>query len=313
VYSNNFGFIIESSDARSTIVAELTTALAGVAAHELAHSVGAQHHHAYGDPAIGPANYSNTGGIQNTHVMSTGITGLDEVGFQTPHTFSQWENLTLEAAGGALPGYHPTTDVALAATVLVETDSYDPFAGPDVGGTPASAKLLTLSFMPISQLNAALTLSNLNSDADVDVYKFTVTGTSRILADVWSHLAYANSFDSRIRLLDTNGTTVLADVDDTTFNGNAYNDGTFRFSKDSSLLNIVLPTAGTYFLEVSSLGNLGEGAGGNYNLIFGVAAIPEARAWLMMAVVASGVFGFVAIRRKFHEAVSAPRPELQTN
>ena len=296
VFSNNFAFFVESGDPRATIISELTTALAGTGAHELAHSVGAQHHHSYGDPGITPANYANTGGIQNTHIMATGQTGISEAERETPRTLSQWENLMLESAGGAISGLHGVTGTSLAATVLAESDS---FTAGDIGGTPAAAKALSLSFLPVSGLNAANTVSTLSTDADVDFYKFTVTGVSRLLADLWSENLYLNSFDGMLRLYDTDGTTVLASFDNTTYNGNAFNNGTHQ-GFDPSLLNISLPGAGTYFLEVSSVGNHDASSGGAYNLVFGVAAaaIPEAQAWLALSVVSAVVVGASAWRRK---------------
>ena len=149
----------------------------------------------------------------------------------------------------------------------------------------------------MSGLNAANTVSTLSTDADVDFYKFTVTGVSRLLADLWSENLYLNSFDGMLRLYDTDGTTVLASFDNTTYNGNAFNNGTHQ-GFDPSLLNISLPGAGTYFLEVSSVGNHDASSGGAYNLVFGVAAaaIPEAQAWLALSVVSAVVVGAKASR-----------------
>jgi hypothetical protein len=193
----------------------------------------------------------------------------------------------LESAGGAISGLHGVTGTSLAATVLAESDS---FTAGDIGGTPAAAKALSLSFLPVSGLNAANTVSTLSTD---------VTGVSRLLADLWSENLYLNSFDGMLRLYDTDGTTVLASFDNTTYNGNAFNNGTHQ-GFDPSLLNISLPGAGTYFLEVSSVGNHDASSGGAYNLVFGVAAaaIPEAQAWLALSVVSAVVVGASAWRRK---------------
>jgi hypothetical protein len=293
VFTNNFGFFIEPADSRNTILSELATAIAGTGAHELSHALGTNHHHAYGNASINPASYSNTGGVQNTSIQATGTTGLDEEGRERPRTFSQWSNLMLEAAGGGNTALRFAGGTPLATTVLPEVDS---FSGADVGDSPAAATPLMLTFLPISGLHAANTVSSLGNDSDVDVYEFNVLGPSKLLADVWSTSRYGDDFNSLLRLLDTDGTTVLAFNDNTTYAGNAYNNGAFQ-SFDSNLLNISLPAAGTYFLEVSSAGNFAGAPGGLYNLVFGVATIPEARAWLMMglACVAAGMIH--AIRR----------------
>ena len=88
-------------------------------------------------PALRRQNYANTGGIQNTHIMATGQTGISEAERETPRTLSQWENLMLEVGGGAISGLHGVTGTSLAATVLAESDS---FTAGDIGGTPAAAK-----------------------------------------------------------------------------------------------------------------------------------------------------------------------------
>jgi hypothetical protein len=101
-----------------------------------------------------------------------------------------------------------------------------------------------------------------------------------------------------LTLFDTDGTTILAMVDNTTYLGNAYNNGTLQ-TLDSSLLNITLPTAGTYFLRVSAFANTpATAAGGAYNLVFGVTAIPEARAWLSMGIVSLSTVGMSFLRRR---------------
>jgi hypothetical protein len=281
------------------IIAEVAAALGNTGAHELGHGLGGQHHHSYGDPGITPANYTNTANIQNKHIMATGQTGIDAIPNDagredTTRAFSQWEHLQLEAAGGGLVAIHGTTGTSLATTVLPETDSVT--AG-DVGGTIATAKLLSLTPLPISVLDAANTFSTLSTDLDVDVYKFSILDPGRILADVWTTNRYADAFDPILTLYSTDGTTILASIDDTRYVGNTYNAGS-AVSLDSSLVNVLLPTAGTYFLEVKAFGNAGGPAGGAYNLVFGVAAIPEPMSVLAWGLIIATMSWAHGSRRK---------------
>lgn len=302
VYSNNFSYIIESGDARATQIAELATALAGTGGHELGHSVGLQHHHAYGDQGITPADYGNTGDVQNSHVIATGSTGLSETGRETDRTFSQMSNLMLEAAGGANGGVFGMTGTALATTVLAQTDS--DYTSGDTGNTAGTATALALTSLPISGLDAAHTLGDLATAGDLDFYSFTIASPGQLFAQIWSDDRYANDFDTRLRLFDTDGISVLGDNDNILYDGNVFGSGTLR-EEDSALLNISLSAAGTYFLEVSNLGPvIGEGEtddGGVYSLIFGVdmTVIPEpgSLALLVSGAIVLGIGGFRRRRR----------------
>lgn len=302
VFSANFDFIVEGFEPRATQIDELSTALAGTAGHELGHSFGLLHHQAYGTDGIDPSTYANTGGLQNQHVIATGSTGLSEVGRETERTFSEMSNLILEATGGFLPTIFGPQTGALAGTVLSQTDN---FTTGDVGDTAGTAFATTLTSMPISGLDAFHNLSNLTTGADVDVYSFTTTGPSQLYAQIYSDLRWNDDFDSRLRLFDTDGSTVLADNTDVFYSGNTYNAGTFR-TNDSALLGIEIASAGTYFLEVTSVGN-GPTSGddnGLYSLIFGVdvadtpmAAIPEPGT-ISLCLLAMAGFGVVANRRR---------------
>lgn len=302
VFTANFDFIVDEftgSTNRAQQLDQLGAALSGTAGHELGHSFGGQHHHAYGTDGIDPSTYANTGGLQNQHVMATGPTGLDEVGRETNRTFSQFTNLTLEAAGGfntTVFGAQPAAR-ALAATPLAQTDNLN---GGDIGDTAGTAFATTLQNMAISGLRAFTNISLLSSETDVDVFSFTANAGFKLFAQVWSDLRYTNDFDGQLRLLDTDGVTVLASNDDVLFSGNLYDGGTLR-ELDPTLMGITVAGPGTYYLEVSSVGNLNGVAGGNYSLIFGIeedtASVPEPGSLTLCLVAAAGV-GVVARRRR---------------
>lgn len=292
VFSHNFEFIINEfngSANRATQIDQLSAALAGTASHELGHSLGLLHHHAYSADGITPGNYANTGGLQNQHISATGSTGLNEVGRETDRTFSTLENLVLEAAGGFDAGTFGVSGTALAANPLMQVTS--DLGGGDVGNTTGTAAALGLTSLAISQTDAAHVAGALSTDADVDVYSFTATNSGILVADIFSEDRFVDSFDSRIRLFDTDGVTVLADNTDVFYDGNTFNAGTNR-SNDSSLINIAIAAAGDYFLEVSSVGNISGGDGGVYSLLFGVrldsAAVPEPSTNVAIGLILAG-------------------------
>ncbi len=101
VVPRSFGTFIEAPDPRANQIDEISLALAGTAAHELGHSLGLLHHHAYSNPGITPANYAATSGLQNNHIMATGSSGLTEVGRERLRTFSPFERVMFDIAGGA--------------------------------------------------------------------------------------------------------------------------------------------------------------------------------------------------------------------
>lgn len=93
IFTANFAFILDEfsgSVNRDQQLDQLTAALAGTAAHELAHHLGLQHFDAYGDDRIGPENYGNTQGYQNEHIMATGSTGLTEQAGSRTGPWRRW-------------------------------------------------------------------------------------------------------------------------------------------------------------------------------------------------------------------------------
>lgn len=279
VYAYNFASFIEAGDARGAQINEIAVSLGGTAAHEAGHTLGLHHHHSYGTPGITPANYSNTGGLQNQHIMATGSTGLSETGRETPRSFSQWENVILEAA------LH-LTDNPLATTNEAA----------DAGDTTAAAQLIDLTSLAISQTLGALVRGNLGTPADVDVYSFTVASQGQVTAEISSDSRFANDFNSMLRLFGASGSSLLAQNDDVFYSGNVFNSGTFR-AFDSHLLNIWLPTAGTYYLEVSSVGEIGAGdAAGDYYMIFAYDAVPEPSSVALLSL--ASLFGLAHLWRR---------------
>ena len=150
------------------------------------------------------------------------------------------------------------------------------------------------TFLDISGQTAGLVNGNLDAITDVDVYAFEATAAGTITAELWSDDLFTGGtqFDSVLRLLDSDGLT-LGFSDDVLYNGDTFAGITTRES-DSFLLNIALPSAGTYFLEVSSFSNLELG---EYELIFGhnaIAAVPEPGGIVLLGIASA----LTLIRRK---------------
>lgn len=282
VYTHNFGNIIEQFESRSTQIFELGRALGLTAAHELGHSLGLRHHHAYGYPSIGPWNYANTGGLQNFSIMATFTTGQTETDRERLNTFNQFSNLVLEAATGITANPLPM-ELELG----------------DAGNTAGSAQNLSVTYKPISGLGGGLVKGTLFNESDVDFYSFSTRAENALVsAEVWSDLLNisSDSFDASVTLYDSNGTTILSTVHDTRFENNTFGSGPIQ-ARDPFMLNIPLPSPGTYYLKVSSTGNIRGNPGGNYNLILGV-TVPETPPILYCLTAAFALLSWRSLRHR---------------
>jgi hypothetical protein len=295
----------------------MQAALAGTGAHELGHSLGLQHHHAYSDPGITPTNYAATGGLQNQYIIATGSTGITEAQRETQRGFSVFENVILEAAS-SLPPAVPlpstaeddfshdvpsiagvndapiATAIATGGGALTSNPLIATVEELDAGGTAPLAQALTLTSLPISMTKAAMVVgAMLDSDTDVDYYSFPGKAGNLLTAQVFSEDRYLDEFDGELTLFDTDGTSVLATNDDVRYNGNVFNAGTLR-EKDPFLLNIALPSNGTFFLKVeaAAAGTHSGDLDGAYDLIF---AIPEPGTVGMLVL---GVVSLLSQRRR---------------
>jgi hypothetical protein len=277
VFAANFGFILEADEDRATQIDEISLALAGTGLHELGHSFGMRHHAAYGDPRITPAIYGNTQSLQNENLMATGSTGVSEEERETARGFSQWSRVLMEAANN------------LTASPLPHD-----FEFTDAGDTPATATTLETTALSISQTAAALVFGELSAETDVDVFAFEVPNPMQLTAEIYAQGLFGilDDFDTQLRVYDSDQTTVLASNDDVFYDGNLFDAGTMH-ETDSFLLNIPLPAAGTYYIEVSSNGPVTDPTGGGfYDLIFAAAeVVPEpvhSALWLAAVLLVAG-------------------------
>lgn len=284
ILTRNFDFSIDEGPSRPQQISQVSRAISSTAVHELAHSFGLMHQHSYGNPGITPANYNNTGGLQNQHFMATGDTGLNEAQRETARSFNRWERAMLDITGGSVFGGRSV--VIAPVTSLVESG--------DLGGTTATAAALTFTTGETSGMDLSFVRGDLDgSETDIDVVKFVVASAGLLTAELYSINLFAESFNGRLRLFGTDGTTVLASNDDVAFSGNSFGVGSIA-EQDPFLLNIQLPSAGTYFLEVSAVS--GGAAGDDYQLLTGFAAIPEPGTVAMLGL--AGSAGLIRRRRR---------------
>jgi hypothetical protein len=287
VATGNFDFIIDEftgSDLRSTQIAQLSTALAGTGAHELGHSFGLFHHHAYSDSSITPPTYGATGGAQNKYIIATGATGLTEAGREVLRTFSPWEKALLDMAGGASAAY-PTLDnqklVASPVSIFLMEDG--PF---DAGATPLTSLPIALTAGATSGSKLALVAGDLDgSPGDADMFKFVVEEPGLLSAEVFSHNRFAApfDFDSILLLMDASGALITMN-DDVFYDADVFGAVTFQ-QDDSFLLNIPV-SPGVYHLLVhaSPASSIPPGVGDAYWLAVGVAPIPEPAGLAVLAL-----------------------------
>ncbi len=274
--------------------------LAGTAAHELGHSFGLLHHHAYSNAGITPANYASTGGLQNNHIIATGSTGLGETGRETIRDFSPFSKVMMDISGGAGVTFAgQDNDSLVTGGITSDTSENGSFStlGTDAGSTIGTAQTMTLSTGPTSLMEIGFIEADLDTagDTDIDVFKFTTSLPGTLLAHVYStNLVYGSSreFDAMLELLDSAG-SVLASVDDMLYDGNVLGSGTNR-DDDPFLVNIKLASAGDYYLRVSSVD--GGELGSNYWLVSGFSPVPEPTGFAFLLL--TGLAASLGSRRK---------------
>ena len=238
VFTAEFDSFIESGEPRSQQINELTMSLAGTSAHELGHNFGLRHHDSYGDQdLVYTGSPINTGGLQNTHVMATGSTALDETGRETQRSFSEHALVKLSFAEGL--------SSTVPATII---------EGADFGDDTAAAMPLTFTNLALVSRSAVNVAGQINNNTDADVFSFSLEAGSRFTADI--NLDYPdsipfNNVDTFMELIDTNGTTVFASDDVTSYDGDTFGSGGSGDGFDPWLINVPIADSGTYYLRIS--------------------------------------------------------------
>ncbi len=301
IATGNFDFIIDEYaglGSRPAQMSELATALAGSGAHELGHTFGLMHHHAYSDPSITPMTYAATAGAQNKYIMATGPTGLDETGRELLRSFSPWEKAMLDIAGGAAAGYPGLDNQKLVSSpILIDLSEEGPL---DAGSTPMTAKPIMFAPGETSGMDLALVAGDTDGgEGDMDMYKFLVTTPGTLTAEIFSTNRFGppDHFDAFLALIGPGGP--MGPSDDVHFDGDVYGAGTFR-ENDPYLLNIPLMIPGEYFLMVHASPMpsvpVDPMATDFYWLMVGVQSVPEPASLGLLVV---GAAAMCFLRRRY--------------
>ncbi len=285
VATGNFDFVLDEFTgvgSRALQMTQMSTALAGTGAHELGHTFGLNHHHAYSHSSITPTSlspltYGPTSGLQNAYVMATGSTGIDETEREIVRSFSPWGKAMLDFAGGATAAYPSGFDHQKLVTAPVPITLAED-GPPDLPGDPTTPFMIPLLPGETSGMLLGMVAGDLDGmGSDTDMYKLIVPPGSWLLtAEIFSDNRFAApfDFDATIALLDMGGAMITA-TDDVLHLGDVFGASTFQ-QDDPFLLNIPV-TAGLYHLLVhgSPIPSIPAGPGDAYWMAVGLMPVPE--------------------------------------
>lgn len=240
--------------ATSANFVELTTK---VIAHELGHLMGLRHGDAYGPigSGIGTSpgaaaylpNYPGPAGANetNNHIMaspaSTGESLFDAISGQYFGARSAVKLAFFSFQGQVLTEQFDPHDTPLTAQPLFLSDLVVP-------NTELAGTLAGLEF----DVEASVVTGGLQVPGEVDVYSFDATAGQVLNLEVLSTVLasspiprFTNAFDTMISVVDVDGNPIPY------YTGTAVNDDEFE-STDSILIDLIIPTDGTYYVQVES-------------------------------------------------------------
>ena len=324
VFTGNFDGNIESGRNRADTVTQFSTAIANTAAHELGHTFGLLHHFVYSNDGIAPRfnNLNNTGGLQNEHLIGTGVTGSTEnIREAGPRGLSPFSQVMLDVAGGSSFFADRAAANGLQNAPVVDNpiiSDASEIGNLDFGGTIATARDLNLNQLPTGTLSGkriSFIEADLDGASDTDLFSFTTTTDTIFSSHVFSQVLGLGSdrfdttltlFDDELNALDGGVSDDLQwlqnsiDLDESFASGNGA-----TTIQDAFLFNIELDP-GTYYLQVAPAtigipnGDLSVSNGDVYALVTSLeitsAAVPEPSSAALLAL--SGVVLLARRRRQ---------------
>ncbi len=280
VFTANFSSLLDVGDARADQIAEISAGLSSTAAHELGHGLGLQHRDSFGIASLQATN--SQGGYQSAlgqrvHYLANTFTGRTEEFRESASTFSDLSKVKLQFAQGLT-------------------------ANP-IAVTPESGNQMTIADAQPIGLSALSTGLEYDQTAVVEgtfaglaeYFSIDLQAGDTVLLELLSEAHLTNSFDSVLRLFDTDGSTLLFENDNVQFNIDGVNLGsTIEDTTDSLLWNLPITQSGRYFIELDSAV---AGDQGDYHLLVAVnqaAAVPEPGGMLVLIAASTAL----AIRRR---------------
>ncbi len=263
-----------------TSSSSLVMASANLAAHELGHALGLRHHDSFGPLTTGigvsgtsyePAYIGPTGGTNASfHVMGLASTvALNADTLLTPSWLSERSamKLTFNGTGavdpevGVLHGSPAEAQPVPFAPIMVANthNPPDPFFPDPVDPTPLTAFAGFAGGIIGATLDAPFALDYYSFDAPAGTI-VTIEVISKVIADT-DPTRLPDPVDMTVELIDSTFSPVPYPVA-VPF---TINDDQFE-STDSILIDVVLPTTGTYFIDVRASGKAGADITGEYEL-----------------------------------------------
>lgn len=283
VFTANFSSLLDAGDSRADMISEISAGLSSTAAHELGHGLGLQHRDSFGIASLQATNSQGgyeTALAQRVHYLANTFTGRTEEFRESASTFSDLSKVKLQYAEGLT-----------ANPIAVTPESGDQ-------STIADAQFLGLSALSTELEYDQTAVVEGSFGGLAEYFSVDLQAGDAVLLELLSEAHLSNSFDSVLRLLDTDGSTVLFENDDVQFNIDGVNLGsTIEDTSDSLLWNLPITQSGRYFIELDSAV---AGARGDYHLLVAVnqtAAVPEPSGLLVVIVASTAL----VIRRRAGE------------